>query len=435
MTRIATLLSGHGLAALAGLARNLLIARLLGPEGYGLAAALIILTAAAEMATTLGLPQLIVSRPNGASAKTQAALHAVQVTRGVVGAALVLLCAGPLATALDAPDAAPILRSAAIVPFILGFTHLDAFRAQRQGRHLPQTLVLAVPAIVSVAVFWPFAAWLTGPQIMLFLLLVQACATVATSHLVARRRYRLRIDAGLIAVALRYGLPLTANGVLMFAVLHAEKLIAGASLGLAQMGVLAMGLTLTMTPALILARSFQAYHLPRMRTCSIPVMGLGFLLGASLAATLAALVPLGLPVLGARFSGLAELVPMLSCIAAMRLPKSSLAVTALSQGRTHLPALANLPRVLALPVIWFALAQGGGVETLLALALGAEVAGLLLGGALARTGAFPTRDIALSGLAFGTVLSGQPGLGVIVCLIAWAAYGMALFPQSAGRIA
>lgn len=429
LTRIATLLSGHGLMALATLARNLVLARLLGPQDYGLAVALVVITSAAEMVTTLGLPQLMVRHKRGAGAGFQATLHAMQLGRGLAGAAVVILSAGPLADALDAPEATQTLRFAALVPLVLAFTHLDQFRAQRHRRHLPQALILAVPAFIAAVAIWPIYVGQTGPQIMLSLLLIQACASVAMSHLVARRAYRLRFQWDQIGPVLRQGVPLASNGVLMFVVLHAEKLIAGAGLGLVKMGLLAMGFTLTLTPALIMAHSFQAFHLPRLRTEGPAVLGVAMLLGASLATGLTIIVPLGLPHLGSGFEGLNGFVPLLGCLAALRLPKSALATAALAEGRTHLPVFANLPRLLATPVIWLALSWGEGIGTLLIIATAAEILGVGLGIWLARATTIPVRDLAIAALVFVLVLSGQPALAALICAAGWALYAVHRAPE------
>lgn len=396
LTRITTLLSGHALTALAALVRNLVLARLLGPQDYGLAITLVVLVAAAEMTTTLGLPQLIVSHAKGGTRAFQATLHGLQIMRGILGAVMILLVAQPLAMALDAPGAADTLRTAALVPLILSATHLDMARAQRHRKHRPQVLVLAVPAVLSLLVLLAIVNWKTGPEVMIYLLVFQATATMIISHLVARRAYRFQIEGLYTSIAFKYGLPLAANGVLLFMVLHAEKLISGSVLGLSDMGLLAMGGTLTMTPALILARSFQAYHLPRLRKGGVAsqVLAQGVILGVALAVTLSLIAPLVLPIVGVRFEAILPLLPALSCLAALRVPKSALATLALAEGRTYLPILANIPRLLAAPIVWVALSRGGSIETLITIAISAEFLGLCLGAWARREKFSPMRPFA-----------------------------------------
>ncbi|MEP3347018.1 MAG: oligosaccharide flippase family protein [Litoreibacter sp.] len=393
MKRIAILLSGHSLAALATLTRNLVLARMLGPENYALAVALIVLLAAAEMATTLGLPQQIVSHKQGGTRQHQNALQTVQLLRGLIGAAIVLAIATPLANALDAPDARYIFVIASCIPLLLGIKHLDPFRFQRQQRHLPHILVLGLPPALSFLALWPVTTIWSGPIVMLYLMLFQTILTVVISHAVSRRRYCLRLSRPHFRTALRFGLPLAGNGVLMLAVLHAEKVIAGVQLGLSEMGILAMGITLTLTPALISARCLQAYYLPKLKGTDHSILGISFLSAAALAIALSASVPLFLPILGHDFEALAGMIPLLSLIAACRLPKSALATAALAQGRTHLPAFANIPRAIAAPIIWVALANGGTIHTMLVIALTAEIAGLAVGYFMGRKQSTPANRL------------------------------------------
>ncbi|WP_298259260.1 oligosaccharide flippase family protein [uncultured Litoreibacter sp.] len=418
MNRIATLLTGNGLSAAFTLARNLVLAHMLGPAHYGMAIAIVILAAAAEMLTTLGLPHLMISGKGGAARRFQSDLHFLQMTRGIAGAVIIVTCASPLAQAFGNPEFAATLQLAALIPFTLGFIHLDHFRAQRHQHHLPQILVHTIPAALSFALIWPLS-WLQGSlNIMLQVLLLQACTTVAVSHLVSTRAYRITLSQSSLRRALRFGLPLAVNGVMMFAVLHSEKLVAGARLGMSDMGLLAMGITLTLTPALISARSFQAYHLPKLRAGGGSIIGVSLLLAASLASGVAALAPMIVSWLGVQFLPVVGLIPILSCTAAMRLPKSALATAALANANTSFPALANLPRLLAIPVMWWALSYGGGLEAILVIAFAAEVSGCVIGAYVART-FVPLAELVIALAAISMVLSGQILFASMVCILGW----------------
>lgn len=404
--------------------RNLALARLLGLEDYGLAITLSILLAAVEMTTSLGLPQLCVSHRRGGQHPFQAALHGVQILRGLFGAALLLAMSVPLAKALHMPEQLGLLQTMALVPLLLGFCHLDAFRAQRLQRHRPQMLLLVGPSAVVLLALWPLSRIIAGPQVMGWLLALHAIMTLTASHALATRRYRVRIDRSVILLALRYGLPVAANGVLMFAVLHLEKLIAGQALGLGALALVAMGATLTMTPALILARSFQAFYLPLLRAGASPAdararaLSLGCFIGAGCAIGTALLCPLVLPLLGPTFAPLGPLLALFAVIAALRLPKSALATIALADGRTALPALANLPRLLIAPIIWWSLASGGGLLAMLGLALAAETCGLLLGLFLLRA-APKVLPLAVLATCCTLVMAGYAGVAAALWLVFW----------------
>ena len=85
-----------------------------------------------------------------------------------------------------------------------------------------------------------------------------------TSHLVAERPYRLVFDRGIMARSLRFGWPLLLNGILMFLAFQGDKLIVGRVMGMEALAIFAMGVTLTLTPTLVLAKSVQNMFLPKL---------------------------------------------------------------------------------------------------------------------------------------------------------------------------
>ncbi|PTX57939.1 O-antigen/teichoic acid export membrane protein [Litoreibacter ponti] len=383
MSGIVTLLIGHGLTAGLTFARNLLLARFLGLEDYSVAIILSLVISAVELMTSIGIPQLCVSHPRGGSRQMQAGLHGMQIIRGIFGGVLILILAHPLAHALEITRHVSLLMWSALIPIVMGFCHLDPFRAQRTGRHLRYTLFLIVPAAVSVSVVVIYGKALLQPEVMLFALIAHAIGATLISHALALHRYQFHVRKALVVKTLRYGMPIAANGALLFAVLHLEKLIAGHALGLPELGLVAMGATLTLTPFLIASKSFQAYHLPRLRHRPEAAL-LPLLAQAAIAAVLIALPTIvaaqyALSILADGFQALGPLLHLFVLVAAVRLPKSALSTLALARGQTRLPVWANLPRLLAAPAIWYALSHGGSIETLLYLALLSECAGLVLG--------------------------------------------------------
>lgn len=367
------------------MARNLCLARIIGVDAYGSAMAIVMALAIVELVTHLGIPQQIVSRPDGARRHVQACLHGAQIIRGCVGGAAVLAIAYPLADFLGTPGLGWMLATSALGPVCLGLSHLDPFRAQRRHFHGPQVLLLIGPSALSLLALWPASLRTQGAELMLVLIGVQILSSTALSHFLARRPYRIKFERFQTLSLLKYGIPLAGNGVLLCAVLHAEKLIAGHIIGISALAFLAMGAALTMTPSLTIARSFQAYHLPFLRrSTQTPesaylIMVRGCMTGAALAIVLAICTPFALEFLGTSFAQITQLLPVFIALACLRLPKSALATIALATGRTHIPMLANTPRLIALPVVWYTTQSGGGLIDMLGIALIAETLGLLAG--------------------------------------------------------
>lgn len=424
LNQIVLLLTGHGTSAMLSMARNLLLARLIGLEDYGLAMAVATTLATVELVTHLGLPQQMVSRRDGALPRVQAALHGAQMARGAVGALTMLALAWPMSALLAAPDLIWLLSVSALSPLCLGLSHLDAYRAQRHRRHLPAILLLVVPSAVSVVMLWPLSHWMSGPALLLGLIAAHSLATTALSHVLTTRRYTLAWPKHEAARILRYGLPLAGNGVLLCAVLHLEKLIAGQVLGMSALALVAMGAGLTMTPALTAARSFQSYHLPRLRRSGAHpeatrvILEFGCLAGALLALALSAAAPWVARLAGPDFDGVTHLLPVFVVLAALRLPKSALATIALASGRTHIPLLANAPRLLAAPLLWWVLSHGGDLRMMLLCAVAAEAFGLLTGlYACRKTIVAPRLELFAFALICALLLAGQGATAGLVLML------------------
>jgi len=157
------------------------------------------------------------------------------------------------------------------------------------------------------------------------------------SHLFAERRFTLTLSRTYLNRTLRFGAPLALNGLLLLATFHGEKLLVGHVMGPTSLAILAMGFTLTLTPALILGRSLQAYFLPQ-----------------------APLLPL---------------LPALAVLHAIRVFKTGIAIVALAQDDTINTAIGNLPRLAALPIIYLQLISGTPLSGIIWIAACAEAAG------------------------------------------------------------
>ena len=383
------LLSGNAATALLTLARNLLIARLISVENYGIAATFAIAMAVVEMVSALGMEQQIVQSKDGDDPDFQAAIQGFTVLRGVLSFGVLFATAGLMADFLGIPDLAWAYQVMALVPLIRGLAHFDNHRQKRQMRFGPMLWTQGGSAIAAVVAVAPAYAVFSDHRVMLVSLMVQALAFTAITHALAERPYRLRFDVAAWTASTRFGWPLLINGILLFAVMHGEKLVVGRVLGLADLGILAMGLTLTMTPTLVLAKSMQNLFLPKLSAVqdddaafqrlaeitiqSVMVLAMVYLLGVVL---------LGGPVvtvlLGEKYLALIPLMTLLAVQQTLRVFKAGGATVALARRQTANAMVANGVRVLALPLaVWVAQA-GGGLTGVIAVATAGEAAGFAI---------------------------------------------------------
>jgi O-antigen/teichoic acid export membrane protein len=417
------ILSGNAAASLLLLARNLIIARLIPVEDYGIAATFAIAMAVVEMMSALGLQQQIVQAADGDDPRFQAALQGFQVLRGIIAGIVLIAIAAPMARFMNIPEAIWAFQVLALVPLLNAVQHFDMHRLNREMVFGPMILTGLVPALVSVLAVWPLSHWFGDWQVMLWAILIQAFLGAAMSHLVARRRYRLVFDRSIMARNLAFGWPLLANGVLLFFIFNGEKLIVGRELGMATLGIFAMGVTLTLTPTLVLAKSAQNFFLPQLtkevsptRRAQVSRVTIEAVLAMGMIVVLATVI-IGGPVitllLGPKYAGLLPILIWLAVMQALRMFKAGPSIVALATGHTGNAMAANLLRALSLPLAWYVAVKSGDLQLILWIAIGGELVGYVVAMALLHH---------RSGFAMRALI--VPHLGVAMLLIVATAYAL-----------
>lgn len=380
------LLSGNAAASLLLLVRNLWVAALIPVGDYGVAASFAIVMAMVEMTASLGLQQQIVQARH-ADAGLQAGLQGFHLGRGVLAGVILFMLAGPLAAFLGVPEVAWAYRVLAIVPVVNALQHFDMHRMTRDMTFGPVIWGQVLPALGSLLVIWPLAVWFGDARVMLWAIVVQAVLMMGVSHVLAQRRYRVIWDAGIIRQSLSFGWPLLVNALLLFAVFQGDKIIVGRVMGMEALAVFAMGMTLTLTPTLVMAKSAQSYLLPQLSQATgarfaqlksraiWASLGMGFVLVGLVWAFGPWFVDL---VLGAKYAGLGALLIVLALMQALRVAKAGPAIVALAVGRTQLVMWPNLVRVAALPIVYWLAATGAPLISLAWVGIVAEGLGYLV---------------------------------------------------------
>jgi O-antigen/teichoic acid export membrane protein len=392
--KILLLFSGNAAASLLSLARNLLIARMLSVEDYGIAATFALVMTLIEMATALGLQTQIVQSRDGDNPDFQAALQGFQALRGLVSAAILFLGAGAAASFLKLPDLVWAYRMVALVPLFSGLMHFDIYRLNRSMRFGPLLLTNTAPVLLTLALVWPLAWWLGDWRVMLGIILTQTATMTVMSHLVAERRYRVTLDPTRMRQSMSFGWPLLINNALLFLVFQGDRALVARELGPQTLAIFSMGVTLTLTPTLVMTKSLQNLLLPPLSTQKDPVQFNRLATVTLQAAVLNALILLlgvyflGAPmiqvVLGEKYLSLIPILGALASVQALRVLKTGGNTVALSQGQTGNAMVSNLFRVSTLPFVWLALVRGAGLEVVIALAALGETLGYVASLTLVR---------------------------------------------------
>ena len=301
---------------------------------------------------------------------------------------MLFLIADPIARFLGIPEVVWAYQLLALVPVIKAFEHFDIHRVNRQMRFWPMIITGGVPAFLSLLMVWPLIIWLGDWRVMLYAILMQIGLTVMASHLIAERRYRLVLDSAIMGRSLRFGWPILVNSVLLFFVFQGDKLIVARALGMKEMAIFAMGMTLTLTPTIVIAKSAQNFFLPQLSavvetSCfsEISDRTLQIVTGAALIFLLIIFLfggPFLHTILGEKYLPLIPLLIWFGIGQAVRLIKVGPAIVAMSIGHTSNAMKANIPRVLILPLIWIIAEYTGSLLHILWIVILGEVLGAIL---------------------------------------------------------
>lgn len=439
------LVSGNAFGSALLLVRNLIVARLISPEDYGIASTFAVAMSIVEMLSYFGLNQMIVVDKDGDDPHVQKALQGFQMLRGLMSSLILLAIAHPYARFLGVEHVAWAYQVIAFIPLVNGLQHFDMHRLKRHLNFRPWVVTQAIPPLISLLALWPLALWFGDYRIMLVALFVQAGAMVILSHAMAERRYGVSLDFGLIKRATVFGWPLLLNGMLLFGVFNGERLIVGRELGMSQLAVFSMAITLTLTPTLVLAGAVQSLFLPQLsaardraesfRWLGVAAVEAGLAIGVVL---ILGIVALGGPVvhllLGPKYVAIFEILVPMAVMQAVRVAKTGGSTVALAKERSGNAAVANLVRVLSLPISWFAVIRTGDVLTVIYIAVAAEILGYLIALWLAARRAglslrpliLPSVLSALAGAAAIMESHVRPPLAGLVDHLGWTRWGVVL---------
>jgi O-antigen/teichoic acid export membrane protein len=384
------LTAGNGIAALAGFLRNIIIARLVSVDDFGVVVLLSMTVSIMETISNLAIDRLLIQAPDGDDPELLANAHALQVTRGMLGAIVLFLVAPWLAQWFKVPQAVWAFQCVALVPLLRSLVHLDTVRFQRELRYQPTFWTEALPQVVSLGIAIPLALWLRDYAAIVWATLVQAAVQVATTHFLASRPYRLAWEGAMVRRILAFGWPLLANGLLMFVILQGDKALVAVAFDPHVVGWFGAAFMLSMAPAMVVTSVMQGLFLPVLaRSRDQPVAFFqrnqqvvqgSLLVGLLVAVAFAVFGPEILVALfGERYREGVVVATLFGLTQGVRIAKTGQFVTALALARTKVPLTANLARGLALLAAVVLVAAGSGPVTVAASGLLGEIVSYMIG--------------------------------------------------------
>ena len=383
-----TLLAGTGIGFVLRFARNVLIARLLPVEDYGIASTFLVAVTFIDMALNLSLGKLAIQNKAGEDPEFVAALTGISILRGVLISAILFIAAGPIAALFGQPDLAWAYRVVALLPLIGSFQHPDIQRLQRTMRFGPLMMNQLGSLGLTLALVWPLALWLGDFRVMLAIYLVEWLSRLAIGFALAERPFRARWDGKVALLALRFGWPLLLSGLITFAALQGDRIIIANRFGVEMLGLFSAAMTLTMPPTMAAAEVIRTFFLPLLARHQDDSARFGyrarFALESAFAIALFAVLGFGLLgplvyplVFGPRYGAGVELVGLLGIVFGLQLARAGTTTVALARGNTSNLLIANLVQLAFLPLALLTAYLGAGARDVVAISAAGQLCGLV----------------------------------------------------------
>lgn len=384
----ALLAVGLGASQALSFARNALIAHMLSKGDFGIAATLTLMLQMVDALSDLGVDRLLVQARDGDEPQLQAVAQALLVARGIVTGLALLIVAPTITRFFRLDDALWAFQAIALVPVVKGFQHLDQRRDQRRLDNRGVMLIEVVPQAAVLALTLPVLAFVPGYAAAVWLALAQAILAVATSHVLARRRYRLALDGANVRRFLAFGWPILASALPLAAIYQGDRIIIGRLGGMEQLAAYSTAFMVTIVPGLVAAKIANALMLPLLaQTCRAGAPMLPRYRQMCDATALAASIYLAgflvaggavLPVaFGPQYAGLADVVGWLALMWALRMLQAVPGMALMAASCTRPLLVAGLLRAAALLPAYLAAQSGAGLAGIAAVGCLGEVVSLV----------------------------------------------------------
>lgn len=383
------LTAGNGISALSSFLRNIIIARLISVEDFGIAALFALTMSAVEVAGNLSVDKIIIQDKNGDDERFQSSCHAFIVLRGVISGLIFYISASYVADFFSVPETTWAFQVLALISIIKGFLHLDFARFQRDMNFLPVVIIETLPQVIILLLSVPLTLWLKSYAAVVWLLLINTVLYVGLSHIYANRKYAIHWNKSDIARMYKFGWPLLINGILMLIILQGDKAIVGRAYSMEVLGWYSAAFILTLSPALIIAKILTSMMLPWLSSsiednqlfADRSILAINYCLMSGLILSLFYSLfgsDLIIFLFGVDYAAGGKIIALLAFMQFIRIAKSGPILIAMSFGDTKNPMLSNLIRGFAFIIAVLFAWQGSNVISIVVIGLIGEMAAFFI---------------------------------------------------------
>jgi lipopolysaccharide exporter len=251
MSRCGVLLGGASAAEQAlRFVRNMILARLLAPEAFGLMAIVLSVCALFQVLTGLGIKEAVIQNPKGSERTYLNGAWWLAVARGAFLYIVAFMTAPLFASFYEAADLKSLLRIAFINVLAQGMMSVGVFTAVKEMRYWRPVLVQQGGGIIGIATSIVLAFRIDGPSALVIGYATEAVARCILSHILCPFRPGLRFEPEHLRALLRFAGGMFGLPILYLIFSEGSVFAMGKLCTKHEVGLFAVALTLARVPSM-----------------------------------------------------------------------------------------------------------------------------------------------------------------------------------------
>ena len=279
------------------LGRNMLLARVIAPDQFGLMAVVLAVLALFEAITEVGVAQAVIQNERGSSAEFLNVAWWFGIARGAVVAVVALSLAGPIAVFYEMPELAPLLMVAGLSVVFTGLTSPRIYALQRELRFGATLVSIQGAGLLATLATIALGLWMQNVWALLWGTVLEAFLRFVLSFVVAPFRPSLHWEAEARRDLFRFTRGMAGLSLLTFLILQADTFVLAKTVSVEALGIYAMAIALAAFPLAIFSKAVQPLVVPilarlqddmaAMRTAVLSMSRLVWLFGLPMVAVMA----------------------------------------------------------------------------------------------------------------------------------------------------
>lgn len=226
---------GQGFAQLVSFARNVILARLLVPEDFGVVVTLVTTLTFFQMASDLAFDKFIIRNTEHDPLELRDVVHFLNISRGLLIGLIVALSGGLVAHIYGADKYWWMYSALGVLPVIKGFEHLDYKVAQRDINFWPEIKSMISSQAIGLLVSVLWALWSRNVFSLVVGSIAQYTVFVLMTHFLAKSPYRLSFSRPITRKIFAFGVPLILSGLVAFVGSQGDRVVIASQMGLREL--------------------------------------------------------------------------------------------------------------------------------------------------------------------------------------------------------